>query len=293
MTADRTPAARPRPVFIDLDGTLMDAAGQIPASAVAAIEAARSAGHPVLLCTGRSLPEIPDHALEIGFDGLIASSGGFVRSPSGRVLRHLTFPPDLLRDVVRHLDGVGAEHFLETNGGTYATTRVVDLVSERLGVPVSTSPLGGRSDVPGEVLEAAGAHGVNKVSFFGSTAPVAEVAGFLDGRAEVVAGSISGLPPAAGEISPLGVTKAAGIRVLLDHVGGSPADSVAFGDGPNDVSMFAFVGTAVAMGGSHPLALSATPHMTTAIDDDGLARGFAAVGLIDGPRNGSDLRRRA
>lgn len=58
-------------VFLDVDGTITTYENVIPASAKRAIRQARSRGHKVFMCTGRSKAENPPELLAIGFDGMI------------------------------------------------------------------------------------------------------------------------------------------------------------------------------------------------------------------------------
>ena len=75
-------------VFLDIDGTLLDGFGLVPESAAEAVRAARANGHEVYVCTGRALAELWDHVLEPGFDGIIASAGGYVEQ-SARLIERL------------------------------------------------------------------------------------------------------------------------------------------------------------------------------------------------------------
>jgi hydroxymethylpyrimidine pyrophosphatase-like HAD family hydrolase len=77
-----------------------------------------------------------------------------------------------------------------------------------------------------------------------------------------------------------GVHKAAGIEVLLEHLGLSRDDTVAFGDSLNDLEMLAFARTGVAMADAHPAVKAVADAVTGAPDDDGIHAGFAALGLI-------------
>lgn len=65
-------------IFLDIDGTLTEpGSNEPPASAVRAIEQARALGHYVFLCTGRNY-DMLSPLLQYGFDGVIASSGGYI-----------------------------------------------------------------------------------------------------------------------------------------------------------------------------------------------------------------------
>lgn len=67
-----------RIIFLDVDGTLTEpGSNRPPESAVRAVEQARREGHYVFLCSGRSYDMLRP-LLQYGFDGLVASSGGYI-----------------------------------------------------------------------------------------------------------------------------------------------------------------------------------------------------------------------
>lgn len=63
-------------IFLDVDGTLVDYGNKLPVSAVTAIRQARSNGHRVYICTGRSRAEVYPELWDIGLDGMIGGNGG-------------------------------------------------------------------------------------------------------------------------------------------------------------------------------------------------------------------------
>ena len=82
------------------------------------------------------------------------------------------------------------------------------------------------------------------------------------------------------EFVPLGVNKAKGIEVILDHTGISREDSYAFGDSANDIDMIKYVKYGVAMGNSVPELLEIAPYQTARVDEDGIEKGLKKFGLI-------------
>lgn len=64
-----------------------------------------------------------------------------------------------------------------------------------------------------------------------------------------------------------GVTKATGLRILLDRWGLREQDVAAFGDSPNDLEMLAAAGRSVAMANADP-AVKATARLETESNDD-------------------------
>ena len=65
-------------IFLDIDGTLAEPGhSEPPASAIEAVRKAQAAGNLVFLCSGRNYGMLSSF-LEYGFDGVVASAGGYI-----------------------------------------------------------------------------------------------------------------------------------------------------------------------------------------------------------------------
>jgi hypothetical protein len=73
------------------------------------------------------------------------------------------------------------------------------------------------------------------------------------------------------EISAHGVTKASGLTALAREHGISPAETIAFGDMPNDLPMLGWAGRSVAVANAHPAVRAMADETTESNDDDGVA----------------------
>src|SRR5262249_41819470 len=73
------------------------------------------------------------------------------------------------------------------------------------------------------------------------------------------------------EIAGAGVSKAVALAEFAASHGVAAGEVVAFGDMPNDLSMFTWVGHAVAVANAHPDVLAAADEVTASNDDDGVA----------------------
>ena len=73
------------------------------------------------------------------------------------------------------------------------------------------------------------------------------------------------------EISAPGTTKGAGLARLAAELGIPPAEVIAVGDMPNDLSMLRWAGHGVAMANAHPTVLEAADEITGGNSEDGLA----------------------
>ena len=72
--------SRHKVVFLDIDGTIVNAAGEIPASTKEAIRRAKANGHKMVICSGRSRFQIYDELLNLGFSGIVGAAGAFVEA---------------------------------------------------------------------------------------------------------------------------------------------------------------------------------------------------------------------
>jgi HAD superfamily hydrolase (TIGR01484 family) len=74
-----------------------------------------------------------------------------------------------------------------------------------------------------------------------------------------------------------GVSKADGLARHAARLGVAAEDVLAFGDMPNDLSMFAWAGRAYAVGNAHPSVLAAADGVIGSVDEDGVAAFLEAM----------------
>ena len=72
------------------------------------------------------------------------------------------------------------------------------------------------------------------------------------------------------EVMPQGINKATSLGRLLKHVGLTPADMVACGDGFNDIEMIKYAGLGVAMGNAVDEVKAVSDYVTRSNDDNGI-----------------------
>ena len=220
---------------MDIDGTVVDHDGMLPAGVRDAVAAVVAAKVPVVLATGRSW-----HGTRPIFDALelppglaVASNGAVtVQYPPEEIVRAITFDP---RDVLARVTALAPETLIAV---------------EEIGRGYRLSGHFPEGDLTGEMViedvEQLGAQPVTRVILRdpqGSDADfvrLAEQLG-LHGVAYFVGWS------AWLDIAPAGVNKATGVAGVAERLGVEPADVLAFGDGRNDIEMLTWAGRGVAM----------------------------------------------
>ena len=83
------------------------------------------------------------------------------------------------------------------------------------------------------------------------------------------------------DIIPKGGGKSSGIQRYLEMHGIDREETMAFGDGENDMEMLLYVGIGVAMGNAGDTVKAAADYVTDTVDDDGIEKALRHFGLID------------
>ncbi len=273
-------------VFIDVDGTLVDDRGLVPDSARRAVRQARANGHRVFLCTGRSTSQLWPELLDIGFDGVIAAAGGFVET-DGTVLAHHHLPVEQVLRVTAFFDARGVDYLLESNDGLYGSPGIRDRLRQRLVGSATDEDQRdalshGRAGFIDSITVAVDPAeiGVTKVSFLGSDVTLDDIRDEFDDAFDVIPSSVPEFGGTSGELALRGVHKATGIEVLITHLGIDREDTVAIGDGYNDLEMLQHVAIGIAVGTAPQHVLDVADDVTDAPEDDGIHRALRKYGLI-------------
>ncbi|MCX2750029.1 HAD family hydrolase [Arthrobacter sp. MI7-26] len=276
------PAAAFRAVFLDVDGTYADY-GVVPDGHVRAVRAARAAGHKVFLCTGRPLTMLPEAIRGAGFDGIVASAGAYAEV-RGAVLVDLRFPPDLAARTVATLDAHDAVYVLEAQESLHvppaAEGRLHAIIEEHFsqlpdGGELGASAILGALQHDGDLSKVP----FSKVSVFDSAAPMRQLVAEIGEGIAAVENSIADEGRHAGELYQRGISKADGVAAVIAHFGIPREDTIAVGDGENDLEMVAFAGIGVVIEGSSPELLALADRTAAPPAQEGLVAVFEDLGL--------------
>ncbi|MGA8112329.1 MAG: HAD family hydrolase [Actinocatenispora sp.] len=251
----------PALVASDLDGTLLRTDRTVSDRTLAALDRLVDATIPFVMVTGRPIRWLGEVFDFTGHHGVVVcSNGAVVYDPAEeRIIERRPLVPELLAEVVERLRG-------EFDGVTFAVELDDGLRHEH------TYPVAYVSDEvrPGELAELLTEPALKLLARVDGRVPndlTDEMAQSLRGVVEVTRSSESSLV----EISAAGVTKATGLAWVAEQYGVCPEAITAFGDMPNDLPMFAYVGHSVAMANAEPPVRAAADAITASNDDDGVA----------------------
>lgn len=245
-------------VFLDIDGTLVSfKTHQVPQTAVDAIRRIRRQGVKVFIATGRPLPFV-DNLGELEYDGIMTVNGASIHTGDGTVIRH---DPILYGDLRRLIDYYHTTPFpvaFATDETTFITgsspeaLHILQLLNIRAPqqLPIETCL---NMDV------------MQMVAFFTPEQEPQLMADVFKGC------TAQRWHPYFADVIRSGNNKARGIDTIIHHYGIPLDQTIAFGDGGNDMQMLRHAGLGIAMGNARDEVKTAAKYVTTSVDDDGIA----------------------
>jgi Cof subfamily protein (haloacid dehalogenase superfamily) len=251
-------------VATDLDGTLFRRDLTVSPRTVKALDLVTDAGAAHVIVTGRPPADCRAVFEALDYRGLAVCGQGALLfdAGAGRVVARTPLPRPTARRVVAALD--------RRIGGISLAVHTTGPDARLLATPAFAAAQAGFADCAQVLAERLWDDELEKVFVRRPGLTDDRLAALLreeSGEALEVTHSGQGMV----ELLPHGITKATGLAQVADLLGIPAHRTVAFGDMPNDLPVFAWAGRAVAMANSHPDVLAAADETAPSNEDDGVA----------------------
>lgn len=259
-------------VFFDIDGTLVSYRTKtMPAETYAALQLLHEKGIRLSICTGRapvSIQLLEPAVRSFPWDGVIAANGQLCFDEEQKLFHKVAINADTLKQLVPWIkDNQIPAVFFEVND-SYTNLPIPSLAEhyQRSGkpelMPGIDDPVRSYEHetiqicpyVPKELDEAFLAH-----------APGMKSVRWADHFADMI--------PSAGG-------KDKGIEAMLKHWNIKREETMAIGDGGNDISMVQYAGVGVAMGNAPAKLKEAADFITNDVDHNGIVNALKEYGLL-------------
>ena len=246
-------------LFFDIDGTLVSFnTHAIPESTVKALESAKARGVEIYISTGRPYAIINNiDAIKHLVDGYITANGAYVFTAEGEVSCSPVCPDDVrtLVDKAREMDFacmvVGEKDYTMFN----ANAKAEYIFKDVLNVP----------DIGAETpLDLVLSQRILQLTPIISQEQEDAILPLLHA---VESGRWY---PDFADITARGVSKAKGLAEIAAVRGFDIAETMAFGDGGNDITMIEAAGIGVAMGNAGEKLKNVADYVTDSVDDNGI-----------------------
>lgn len=257
-------------LVVDIDGTLLGENGTISAQDKEAIARVSSAGIIVSLSTGRVLQACQRIINQLSLDGYhMFSDGALVTNPeNSQEVYARPISQELVREIAEytHEHEINLDFYSPTHYYTDRETWITDIRRRFFGIEPTITNLGKiwqqERIIKGTlVVSSAGErtkanafrhHFRQRLSFSLTRTPAYPDVDFIN----VLARDVS---------------KGKALQALTSYLELSPTDTIAIGDGENDLSLLATAGTGIAMGNAHQSLREIADYVTLDVEHSGVA----------------------
>lgn len=278
-------------IVFDIDGTLRDEVLGIPESIPFVLRQLKRKGHEAAICTGRSLGTVQDDVLELGIENLITGGGSYISHKDVSVFE-TALDADAAAGVFQYLtdpctDGVGG--VLEGRDEIFMNQAAADILNQMNLEKSKKLTLRQREKFfknekimyqdnieefhPGQV-------DIHKICLWCSPPVYRRIGEMLGAGRTELAQQGSWNEYGYYEIIPHGAGKGAAVVRLCEYLGIGIQDTLAFGDGRNDIEMLKICGTGIAMANGADELLASADSICGKPMDDGIYVELVKRGLI-------------
>jgi Cof subfamily protein (haloacid dehalogenase superfamily) len=254
-------------IFFDIDGTLFSfKTKSIPESTQNAIKTLRQKGIKIIVATGRSINDL-NHIRDIEFDGFLTFNGGYCTTTDGQVMFKHTIHSDDISNLIKYSEDSNVSFSLMYEDKVRVSHQSPQVLQLYNHVNIPVPPL-----LDKEFLDI---ENVLQVNVF--IDPESEVS-FMK---EVMPNSLaSRWTPLFADVNPEGISKQNGVQYFCNHFKINLSETMAFGDGGNDISMLKYVAVGVAMGNAGENVKQAADFITVDVDHHGVESALKHFGLL-------------
>lgn len=256
-------------IFFDIDGTLVSfKTHTIPESTRQTLQQLRQQGIKVFIATGRPKMLMMDAVGDIEFDGYITLNGAHCFTSSHEDI----FKKGISREDIERLVNYHHAHpeipFVFASGDRWFITSI-DASVEEVGrlIEIDTPPV--------EPIEHALQEDVLQIMGYFNKEQEKEIFDHVLLGCEPMRWN-----PLFTDIIASGNSKSMGIDKVLEHYGINLEETMAFGDGGNDIPMLRHVKFGVAMGNAAPEVQASADYVTTSVDEDGITHALKHFEVI-------------
>lgn len=255
-------------LFFDIDGTLVSfRTHRIPQSAISALRAAKNAGLKIFISTGRP-KKLINNLFEVDdlIDGYVTTNGAYCFVGNTDIL-YTPMEESDVRIIMDCVDKYGVACIVV---GKY-DVRIHNATAQFKEMARMLAVDDIKMDTSLDVLLRQGV--VQMTPFFNREQELQAVAGTRNCIS-------SRWFPDFTDITADGADKGKGIEAVARHFGIDVTETMAFGDGGNDVTMLAAAGIGVAMGNASDDVKRSADYVTASVDDDGIASALRHFKII-------------
>lgn len=246
-------------IAMDMDGTLLNSRGEITPETQNILKKAVEQGCYITLSTGRSLPAVTHFFSQLPLNApLILYNGAMVSRTNGRILFHQPLLTEEINVIL---------------ASPQAPESIILWHDNQLFLSAHTNETDHyehSNRVQGQLLSSASSFSdCTKLLWIDEPEALNKRKTALSGSLPDTISYCNSRPDYLEFFSSL-VSKGTSLTFLCSYLGISPEETIAFGDGENDISLLKAAGLSIAMGNAAPEAKDIADYVTASNNENGI-----------------------
>ncbi|ADY50940.1 Cof-like hydrolase [Pseudopedobacter saltans DSM 12145] len=256
-------------VFFDVDGTLISfETHKIPQSTLDAIKTLKEKGIKIIVATGRSTNQL-SHLKEIDFDGYLTFNGNLCVGHNKEIFHKRAIPKENIEALIKYQKEVKRFPciFMSEfdNKINYVDNEVIE-VFNLLNLPLTMET---------ETMEEGLKKDIIQMNVFINP----------DEDEHLIQNALTECETSRwthlfADVNLKNSNKGTGLIAFTKHLDIDISETLAFGDGGNDIEMLKTAGIGIAMGNANREVKAIADYITDAVDGDGIANALKHFGVI-------------
>ncbi len=256
-----------RIVFIDIDGTLFDNENDIiHSSTIDAIHKLKDKGIKVCISSGRSkiLGDEIFLRYNLTFDGYVLINGQYVML-NNEVIYHNPINQTFITEFINECELKDVDYGFLTENDTFVSSHRPHVIKAFKDFKMKLPRLIKKADVYQNIYQGIFLD-LETISYFSQKfAHYVRFIPWLHNGADII---------------PVNASKAKGMEIIVEKLGLTRDNVIAFGDSTNDIEMLQYANIGVAMGNAKDSLKEVASFVTDDIDKDGLWKALKELKLI-------------
>ena len=254
-------------VFFDIDDTLrVKATGYMPESIQYVFKSLKDKGILTGIASGRALYGVVPEIKALEPDYFVTINGTYVVDKKGQEIVNNPLPRDIVAKYVEWAKSEGIEYGFAGKDKPVVSKRC-DLVDNAL------EPVYGICDVDSDFYLT---NDVYHMWTFSERNDQLQLPEELASQSRLVPWHEH-----SSDVVQKDISKASGVAHVLEKNNWKPLNAMMFGDGPNDMEIFDYVGLTVAMGNAVPELKEKADFVTKTVEEDGILYALEEFGLVE------------
>lgn len=260
-------AKKIKAVFFDIDDTLRTKdTGYMPESIKKVFKQLKEKGIITGIASGRARYGVPKEVQDLNADYCVKLNGAYVKDKDKNIIFQRPIPANLVKAFKAWADEIGIYYGLAGRHEAVLSYRN-DVISDAIDIVYSNLDVNPDFDKN---------HDVYQMWTFEDTLEDLDLPEYLSEHLRLVRWHDHSFDVVLKDVS-----KALGVSKLVEYLNLKPENILFFGDGPNDLEMFDYVGLKVAMGNAVPELKEKADFVTKTVEEDGILYALEELDLVE------------